>query len=115
MQLKKVSRFRVHLKEETYEANLLKYKKLYKEAFGANASLPPLPNFNQPPDPSKNDNLEEPQESAYEQKMNKELENEGLAEDNNPTEPKILQAIANSLQTWFWTIHWGTDIQAVLK
>ena len=77
--------------------------------------LPPLPNFNQPNDPSKNDNLEEPQESAYEQKMNKELENEGLAEDNDPTGPKILQAIANSLQTWFWTIHSGTDIQVVLK
>ena len=30
--------FQARLKEETYEAKLLKYQKLYKEAFGANAS-----------------------------------------------------------------------------
>ena len=77
--------FEAHLKEETYKAKLLKYQKLYKEAFGANAPSPPLPNFNHP---SKKDNLEEHQESTYEQKMNKELENEGLAEDNDPTDLK---------------------------
>ena len=33
--------------------------------------------------------------------MNKELENKGLAEDNDSTGPKILQAIANLLQTSF--------------
>ena len=47
--------------------------------------------------------------------MNKKLENEGLAEDNDPTGPIILQAIANCLQTWFWIIHLGNDIQTVLK
>ena len=34
-----------HLKEETYKAKLLKYQKLYKEAFGANVPPPPLPNL----------------------------------------------------------------------
>ena len=59
---KSKAEFEACLKEETNEAKLLKYQKLDKEAFGTNAPLPPLPNFNQPPDPSKNDNLEEPQE-----------------------------------------------------
>ena len=57
---KSKAEFEAHLKEETYEAKLLKYQKLYKEAFGANAPPPLLPNFNQPPDPSRNDNLKEP-------------------------------------------------------
>ena len=105
--------FEARLKEETYKAKLLKYQKLYNEAFGTNAPPPPLPTFNQPPDPSGK--ADEVQQSAYEQKMNKDLESENAAEDSDPTGPKISQAIANCLQKWFRTIHSGSEIQTALK
>ena len=60
--------FKVHLKEETYEAKLIKFQQLQKEVLKPNTLFPPFPNFSQPLDFSPGDTPEEPQQSSYKQK-----------------------------------------------
>ena len=78
-----------------------------------------MPTFS--PAPSPTNTLDKPAEenksgkSAYEQKMNKDLEEELPKDIGDPTGPKISQAIADCLQKWFGTVHSGHDIQETFK
>ena len=98
------------LAEESYDAKVEKYKKLYKEAFGGEPTA--LPSFTPQPVP---DTDPQPEQSDYEKKLEKDLEDDIPKDLLDPTGEEISPPMAASLSRWFRTIHSGQEIQEALK
>ena len=101
------------LAEESYDAKVQKFNRLYKEAFGTDppaqpafGSNPALPGGVPPP---------EEEQSDYDKKLASELEDEGPKDDSDPVGDPILAPMAKCLEKWFRTIHSGIEIQETLK
>ena len=110
--------FEERLKEESYDAKVEKYNKLYKEAFGTDP--PALLQFSQvpTPTPSPTPNPEQDQgqeQSEYDKRLTSEFEEEIPRDELHPTGDDIPQPMADCLQRWFRTIHSGHDILETLK
>ena len=98
------------LAEESYDAKVEKYKKLYKEAFGSEPMA--LPSFAPQPVP---DTDPQPAQSDYKKKLEKDLEDDIPKDLSDPTGEEIPPPMAASLSRWFRTIHSGQEIQEALK